>query len=319
MILVYSILYVVTQVVALPGGLCPPGPLHAHGGRSFSAELLGHCQPSPGQPHSLQSDWDRYWSGHWFYPGQLSLTAETEPAHLVNILSRRQQTWSTSPSGWQSQEDWSFSLQSFTSSMIGSVSLRTSTQVSPPPDGDCYSLLFIFQPSRTCPSSASSSTCWRRSPGRSWGSSGYSEPSRLRTRTAATTATPTGWVISKRGIIDLKYGIFFSSLSLRWSYWMVWWMFGFVLKSVSSSTGLSSRRNKTWQFTQQNCVVYWIWILKTFQIVWKDCLLRVKIEISRFNPTDLGVSILLSIMDASENPVRGEQVTIGQIIRWEFF
>ena len=86
-----------------------------------------------------------------------------------------------------------------------------------------------------------------------------------------------GGSFQKRGIIDLKNWLFFSSLSLRWSFWMVWWMFGFVLKSVSSCTGLSSRRNKTRQFTQQNCVVYWNLILKLFKLfgnIFQDCLLQ---------------------------------------------
>ena len=119
------------------------------------------------------------------------------------------------------------------------------------PGGDGWShFSSYFQPWRTSASSASSSTCWRHSPGRSWDSSGYSEPSRLRTKTAATTATPTGLVQHFiKSNCSSKILFFFSSLSLHWSYWMVWWMFGFVLKSVSSSTGLSSRRNKTWQFT----------------------------------------------------------------------
>ena len=114
-------------------------------------------------------------------------------------------------------------------------------------------ILWIFQPSRTWPSSASSSTCWRRWPGPSWASSGYSGRSRLRTKTAATTATPTGWVkhLTMGNYSSKILLLSFSSPSLHWSYWMVWWMFGFVLKSVSSSTGLSSRRNKTWQFTRK--------------------------------------------------------------------
>ena len=242
-----------TQVVALPGYICPPGSLHADGGRSFSPELLGHCQPPPGQPHSLQPYWDRHWSGHWFYPGQLSQTAETFPAHLANILSRRPQTWSTSPSGWQCREDWSFSLQSFTSSMIGSVSLRTSTPVSLLPsqsDGEFTLFSSYFSPQERLPAQrdplpADGARLGARGIRLDIWSSADWEPE-LRPRQQHLLG---GSTISKLGIFNLKYWFFFSSHSLHWSYWMVWWMFGFVLKSVSSSTGLSSRRNKTWQFT----------------------------------------------------------------------